>query len=479
MGFQVQTIPRRPREKFKARFVVRGDCQTEGVDFFQTWAPVAQWTTVRTMMVLASKLQLKSAQCDITAAFVHATLPPEEEIYVAQPRGLQRGHNLVLRLNKSLYGLKQAPRHFFSYLGDRLQDYGLTPSEHDPCLFLSRDLIVVVYVDDLLVYSRHDSCIDDFVSKMKDAQVDIRREGSAEGFLGVDVSRVGTKTTLTQRGLTERVIAALGLDPEMSNKVDTPALSGTALGRDVDGEPAHGNFNYASVVGMLLYLCGHSRPDIAFAVHQCARYSFAPTRSHELALIRIGRYLKGTIDGGLILDPTEDLRLDCYPDADFAGLWGHDDPQDPRCVRSRTGFLINLSGCPVVWSSKLQSEIALSTMEAEYVALSTSLRSLFPVQDLLLELGSCLNLPVDPTSRLHIEVHEDNVGALTLGRLEPRRMTPRSKHYAIKYHWFRSQLTTRNVTLSKIESSEQLGDIFTKGLSGPQFKYLRKQIMGW
>ena len=104
---------------------------------------------------------------------------------------------------------------------------------------------------------------------------------------------------------------------------------------------------------------------------------------------------------------------------------------------------------------------------------------LFPVQDLLLEIGGCLALPVDPTSRLHIEVHEDNVGALTLGRLEPRRMTPRSKHYAIKYHWFRSQLTTRNVTLSKIQSSEQLGDIFTKGLSGPQFKYLRKQIMGW
>ncbi|EJK54151.1 hypothetical protein THAOC_26287 [Thalassiosira oceanica] len=478
-AFKCKRYPDGRVKKFKARFVVRGDCQTEGVDFFETWAPVAQWTTVRKLMVLASRLQLKSAQCDITAAFVHADLPPEEEIFVAQPRGLNRGSNLVLRLNKSLYGLKQAPRHFFSYLGERLQSYGLTPSEHDPCLFLSRDLIVVVYVDDLLVYSRSDATIADFVSKMKEAKVDIRLEGTAEGFLGVDVDRQGTTTVLTQRGLTERVIQALGLDPEMSNKVETPALPGVALGRDVDGEPAFGNFNYASVVGMLLYLCGHSRPDIAFAVHQCARYSFAPKRSHELALIRIGRYLKGTLDGGLILNPLEDLRLDCYPDADFAGLWGHEHPQDPHCVRSRTGFLINLSGCPVVWSSKLQSEIALSTMEAEYVALSTACRSLFPVADLLREIGVCLDLPVDPASRLHIEVHEDNVGALTLGLLEPRRMTPRSKHYAVKYHWFRSQLGPRNVVLTKIASADQLGDIFTKGLGTLQFKVLRKRIMGW
>mmetsp|Transcript_30431 Transcript_30431/g.69423 ORF Transcript_30431/g.69423 Transcript_30431/m.69423 type:complete len:1695 (-) Transcript_30431:406-5490(-) len=477
-AFKCKRYPDGRIKKFKARFVVRGDCQTEGVDYFETWAPVAQWSTVRTMMVLASKLQLCSAQCDITAAFVHAPLPPEEEIYVAQPRGLMRGHNLVLRLNRSLYGLKQAPRHFFSYLGERLQRCGLTPSEFDPCLFLSSDLIVVVYVDDLLVYARSDSAITDFVEKMKSFEVDIRKEGTAEGFLGVDVCRDGSVTTLTQVGLTKRIIEALGLDPDMSRRVAVPAES-KALGRDLDGEPAHGNFNYASVVGMLLYLCGHSRPDIAFAVHQCARYSFAPKRSHELALLRIGRYLKGTLDKGLILDPIDDLRLDCYPDADFAGLWGQDHPQDSHCVRSRTGFLISLSGCPVVWSSKLQTEIALSTMEAEYIALSTACRSLLPISDLLQELGGCLGLPVDPSSHLHIEVHEDNAGCLVLGNMEPRRMTPRSKHYAVKYHWFRSQIGPRNIKLTKIDTKDQLGDIFTKGLAQTQFEHLRKQIMGW
>jgi hypothetical protein len=129
---------------------------------------------------------------------------------------------------------------------------------------------------------------------------------------------------------------------------------------------------------MLLYL-EHSRPDISFATHQCARYTHSPKRSHEKALIRIERYLKGTLDKGLLLTPSEVLKIDCYPDADFAGLWNRDDVQDPHCVRSRTGYVINLADCPVLWKSCLQTEIALSTLEAEYFALSTSCRDLFSI----------------------------------------------------------------------------------------------------
>ena len=112
---------------------------------------------------------------------------------------------------------------------------------------------------------------------------------------------------------------------------------------------------------MLLYL-GHSRPDISFATHQCARYTPSPKQSHENALIRIGRYLKGTLNQGLILNPSETLKIECYPDADFAGLWNRDEKQVPYCVRSRTGYVVCLSNCPVLWKSKLQTEITLSTM---------------------------------------------------------------------------------------------------------------------
>ncbi|KAL7523914.1 hypothetical protein ACHAWF_000747 [Thalassiosira exigua] len=145
---------------------------------------------------------------------------------------------------------------------------------------------------------------------------------------------------------------------------------------------------------------------------------------------------------GFVLDPSDDLTINCYPDADFAGLWGHEHPQDPHCTRSRTGYVITLAGCSTLWRSKLQTEIVLSTMEVEYVALSTACRDLFSTMDLVKEIGQHFGLPVQDKSRFHVRVHEDNVGALLLGQLEPYCycMTPRSKHYAVKYHWFRSEL---------------------------------------
>ena len=299
-----------------------------------------------------------------------------------------------------------------------------------------------------------------------------------KGFLGIDIKHEGNKTTLTQSGLTSRIIEAISLCSKNSTKCMTPAEL-RALPCDLNGEPYQGPINYGSIIGMLLYLTGHSRPDCSFAVHQCARYTFAPKASHVVALKRIGRYLKGTIDKGLILDPRDDLTIDCYPDADFAGLWGYDDPQDPHCVRSRTGYVITLCGCPVLWASKLQTEIALSTMEAEYIALSTACKDLFPLIDLIQELGGCVGLDINKTANLHTRIHKDNAGTLTLGKLKPRWMTPRIKHYAIKYHWFREHLGPRNIDLIKIDSSEQLGDIFTKGLGRVKFEYLRKQLMGW
>ena len=475
-------------KKFKARFCVRGDRQIEGVDFFETWAPVVQWTTVRSMMTLAAKMDLQSAQADITAAFVHAPLDPGEEIYVKQPRGHERqspdGKELVLKLHRSVYGLRQSSRNFFQYFKNHLSNNGLHQSHHDPCLFIGRSMIVLVYVDDVLMFSKNPNNFDKLVESLKKAGVAIRKEGTAEGFLGVDITRestpAGPKITMLQTGLTKRVITALGLDSSESTALDTPAEA-SPLPKDLGGLEPHGNINYAATVGMLLYLSGHSRPDIAFAVHQCARYTFKPTRRHELALIRIGRYLKGTQGKGLIMYPDASRGIDCYPDADFAGLYGQEDSQDPHCARSRTGYVILAFGCPVLWRSKLQTEIALSTMEAEYVALSTACKDLLPIMALVRELRRSVGLPDEFDANLHCKVHEDNVGALTLANLEPQRMTPRSKHYAIKYHWFREHVYDKSnrIVIVKIDTKNQLGDMFTKGLTKVPFVHLRQILMGW
>jgi hypothetical protein len=458
----------------------------EGVDYDETWAPVVQWTTVRGMMILALKQGLATAQADITAAFVHAPLKPHEEIYVEQPKGFVYGEpgELVLKLHKSVYGIKQAPHNFFNFLVDQFKLEGLRQSDNDPCLFIGKKVTAIVYVDDILFFSKDDSEIDKIIGNLVSRNVQIRREGSAEGFLGVAVDKVTNGPThqikMTQAGLTKRIVEALGLCSVNSTPISTPAEA-SPLPKDLNGAPCSGHFNYAAVVGMLLYLSGHTRPDIAFAVHQCARYTFNPTRKHEVALIRIGRYLKGTMDKGLIMTPSDDPRVDCYPDADFAGLYGHEDVQDPHCARSRTGYVITAFGCPVLWRSKLQTEIALSTMEAEYVAISAACKDLFPVVNMIKELSRTVGLSDDFNSNIHVKIHEDNVGALTLGRLEPRRMTPRSKHYAIKYHWFRTHVAdpSKRISLVKIDTRNQLGDIFTKGLTKDSFERLRFLLMGW
>ena len=218
-----------------------------------------------------------------------------------------------------------------------MERHGLKQSSLGPCLFIGKSIIALCYVDDILFYAREDSHIDDIIHLLKHDGIMIRKEGSAEGFLGVDVKSLGTPSApcllLTQTGLTKRIVEALGLCSSFSTAAATPAET-SPLPKDSLGVPATGTFNYAAAVGMLLYLSGHTRPDITFAVHQSARYTFCPTRRHELALIRIGCYLKGTMDKDRIMTPSNDPCVDCYPDTDFAGLYGHEDSQDPHCALS-------------------------------------------------------------------------------------------------------------------------------------------------
>jgi hypothetical protein len=223
-AFKLKRYPDGTAKKFKARFCVRGDRQIEGVDFWETWAPVVQWSTVRTMLVLSTKLGLKTAQADITAAFVHADLKQGEDIYVQQPKGMERGTGLVLKLKKSVYGLKQAPRYFFTHLSKKMELCGLKQSNKDPCLFIGKTVIAVVYVDDVLFYSKSDDEIDRIITSLRnDHNILIRREGDAEGFLGVSIIKENSRLVLTQSGLTERIVKALGLCSSYSTAVKTPA----------------------------------------------------------------------------------------------------------------------------------------------------------------------------------------------------------------------------------------------------------------
>ena len=198
-----------------------------------------------------------------------------------------------------------------------------------------------------------------------------------------------------------------------------------------------------------MYLATNSRPDIAYSVNQCARFTHAPKASHAVAVKRILRYLKGTNSKGMIINPSDAFNVDCHVDADFGGLWGSENDQDPISVKSRTGFIITFMNCPLLWISKIQTQIALSTMEAEYIALSHSMRELIAIREILKEIQqhTMAESTLKPEYRtIHkygsipqSKVYEDNDACLKFATLP--KMSPRTKNIAISYHFFRFEKT--------------------------------------
>jgi hypothetical protein len=276
--------------------------------------------------------------------------------------------------------------------------------------------------------------------------------------------------------LVDKIITMAGL--ENSNVKYTPAER-TPLGPCPNDPPHSESWSYASMIGCLNYLANNSRPDIQFAVHQCARYTHSPKTSHSTAVKRIVRYLLATRTKGLILSPNKEITLDMYADADFAGMWNSNaDEQDPVKVKSRSGHVILLGNCPLLWASKLQTEIACSTMEAEFIALSSAMRDLIPARLILQAIGKVLKLPVPPGAQLKSTIFEDNNGCLQLATVP--KMTPRSKHIAVKYFWFRSHVgPNHGISIVQCDTKDMLADIFTKGLPAEQFAILRELLMGW
>lgn len=486
-AFKRKRYPDGSLKKHKARLCVRGDLQTEGVDYFDTYSPVVQWSTIRLLLIMSCILNLETKQVDFTLAFVHAKAEPGT--FIEMPKGFElEGH--VLELKRNLYGSCDAPLKFYEYLKRGLTQRGVLPSQFDPCLFKSEEVLIIAYVDDCIFFSRKLESIDKLIDDMKQSyRLDdgtltekfiIEVEEDYAGFLGIDITRHDDgRIELTQTGLIQRILDALGLDDETVTIRTEPAAT-KCLGKEENSAPRKEHWSYPSVIGMLLYLSSNSRPDITFAVNQAARFTNCARLPHEKAVKRIGRYLKGTMEKGLILKPNDDLCLELYADADFCGLWTVEKADDPISVRSRTGFIVTLAGLPVSWSSKLQTEIATSTMMAEYIALSTGMRELLPLIDTFNDICDSLKIPRSQESRV-VRVFEDNEGALKLASKEMPRHTPQSKHFAVKYHWFRSKLKSDDyeIKLLPIDTSLQKSDIMTKGLGRSEFPAKRKLMMGW
>jgi hypothetical protein len=302
-------------------------------------------------------------------------------------------------------------------------------------------------------------------------------EGELADYLGVKIQQLPNGTIkLYQPHLIKQILEDMGFNERTTVK-STPASTAAKISRDLHGPAFDEAWSYRSVIGKLNFLEKSTRPDISYAVHQCARFSNDPRASHATAVKRIAKYLLGTADKGVILNP-RDHSFDCFVDADFVGNWDRVNAHvDPSTAKSRTGYILFYGGCPLEWASKLQREVALSTTEAEYNAMSESLRSVIFLMQLVEEIGGQGWEVVKTPPTVHCKVYEDNSGALEMSRLP--KMRPRTKHLCVKLHHFRESVRQGKITIHKIPSVYQLADIATKPQPEKLFLAQRESILQW
>ena len=466
--------------RYKSRLCVRGDLQKGTYDSNDTFAPVVEWPTIRTLFTLGVLDNWASASIDFKNAFVQSTLP--QPIYLELPPGYAKANpqhsGSVLKVHKSLYGDRRAANLWYRKLRSSLESdaLGFTVSAIDPCLFIRDDCIMVLYVDDAVLFARDESTLSSILSTFKDLDYNFSRDGSFSSYLGIKLETLSNgDVKLSQPGLKRACLDVMGL----SDANPSPTPISTPLFKHMESPPFDEAFNYRSALGMLQYIGNNTHPECCYAINSCARYCITPRQAHGTALKRIGRYLKGTLSDGLILKSQGDLALNCHVDADFAGNFRGADADDSRATRSRSGYVITLGQVPVLWKSKMQTEIALSTMEAEYIALSTAMRSLVHLRALLFEIDSIFSLGISSRLSTISTVFEDNRACQILATTDPPRLTPRSKSLAIKYHWFRAHLSPDSIVLNAVSSEDQLGDGFTKPLTIPKFREFRARLCGW
>jgi hypothetical protein len=454
----------------KARIVAKGFTQRPGIDFHDTFAPVARLSSLRLLVALAAKYNLKISQLDVTSAYLNGKI--DTEVFMEKPALLQemlqriineeeddhtlvkkarvmlrdlQGENKISRPRKALYGLRQAGRQWNYEIDKTMKRAGLVPTNADPCVYVDKNTrtFVLIYVDDILIISgnqERERQIKDVLSKA----FRIKDFGLAKYCLGIQIEQNENEICLSQAGYIREILKRYRMED------CKPVLTPLAVGSKVselhskdDNEDT--NFPFRELIGALMYVAVGTRPDVSHAVSVLSQFSNCYHKKHCTAAKRVLRYLKGTIDKKLIYRKNQD-NLTCYVDADWANC------EIDR--RSYTGSTFILSGAAFSWESRKQRTVALSSTEAEYMALSDASKEAVFLIGYLKELGF--------QSLANVVVFNDNQGA---GKLTENSVYhARSKHIDVRYHFIRDAVKKHPIKILYLPTEKMIADVLTKAL---------------
>lgn len=465
-------------DRFKMRIVAKGFTQEIGVNYVDKYAPVMRFETLRLVFNMAALNDWKITQLDAKNAFLNGKL--DYEVYLQPPEGTTKNKNIVWKLDKSLYGLKQSPRIWFLTIEKVLRENGFVNSTIEPCLFWKKNVLLILYVDDILITGKDSKTINQAAKVLKDNFV-MKELGKPKIFLGITI-----KELKDNRGYSlsmEDTIMRLQKDYNIEvpkRKIKTPLSKGfeneTMKSEKLDDKQ---HTEYRSIIGSLLFLANTVRLDISFAVSYLSRFLENPTTYHLKGARRTLQYTIQTKNFSInyfkrkttlnyqdfrYIDKTDDVLLKDYPpiskydlvvvsDSDWAG--------DIRDRKSQSGNIVLLNGNIINWRSNKQDAVATSSTESEYMALHEAIKSGLHFKILLNEMKIKIN---------YINLVGDNCSALTLGA--HNTLHKRTKHIDIKYHFIRSLVERKEVKLNYINTKENIADILTKILDTTTFENL-------
>ena len=434
----------------KTRICARGYTQQHNIDYEETFSPTIKKSSLRLFLSIVNQMDMEAVQFDISSAFLCAPIEDHLQLYVKPPGYMNLPDHKVLRLHKALYGTKQGARRWNETFTGKLKRIGFTQLKTDPCIYLKTDkhghtTLIATHVDDGICASTSKLAIKQTLDSIeKDFPMGEREP--LHYYLGIKIHRDRKKHTLSidQSVYIQQLVTKFKADLLPPKNLPSNSTSKNLLRTSDDPMTSH---PYQSLVGGFIYISDCSRPDITFTVNRLARFMSKPTDKHWSVARNLLQYLAATKDKRITFRRVthKEYKLHSFHDSDYAAC------VDTR--RSTTGMLTYMGGSLINWQSKLQPTIALSTVEAEYMAGLHAAKDLLCFKNIIGE----MKLPIGNPP---LVMRTDNQGSINASK-NPIQNS-RLKHIDIKHMWIRDHVAKGTIVIKKVNTKDNPADLLTK-----------------